>query len=424
MSVHQTRTLSLAIGILTLFAAAAWGQQKDAENPVLKSENAMFGSDLLVDGDGFFNAALRDMQKTVTAAEETPSVKKKQPVQNVSQTPYRSDESLVRSSSVSLVNKDGYFLAATNDGLWSDATTGKPPVTRRSIVSEVVETSAHSQTQLVCPSKLRLRVGFDALLFQRGRAENTIFATDDNGQDWAFSDFEFSEGTARYFIQYMSDDQSGFEFTFFDFNSFSSSIEASGENVVPFFFQGNPADNATDYDLNYTSRLKNIELNSWFRHSPTKRTGYGIRHINLDETFDVLSGGNIASGLFSRTDNDLWGLTRMWERRRPLYNRMTLIGGVDAGLYLNRVKVNVDTLNVDDSSEAKNLAGSLGFNVGLEYQVADNVTLRLGYEGLGLFGVGLASTQSLSQDVINGLDDPELSSLYFGGFNIGAIATF
>ena len=114
----------------------------------------------------------------------------------------------------------------------------------------------------------------------------------------------------------------------------------------------------------------------------------------------------------------------MWERRRPLMNRLTVIGGADVGLYLNRVKIDVDTLNVDDSSEGKNLASTLGFNLGLEYQAANHVTLRFGYEGLGLLGVGLASTQSLDQDILNGLNDPEIGSIYFGGFHFGAIATF
>ena len=273
-------------------------------------------------------------------------------------------------------------------------------------------------------SKLRLRVGFDALLWERGRPEDVIFASNADGVDFSFGEFDFSEGTPRYFIQFMGDDLSGFEFTFFDFNTFSSSIEATGNNIVPFFFQTTPATAAARFDFNYTSRLKNIELNSWLRHNEFQRSGYGIRHINLDENFNVVDGGNANSGLFSRTDNELWGVTRMWERRRTVLNRVSLIGGLDAGLYLNRAKIDVDSLNVDDASDEQNLAGSIGFNLGIQYQAADHVTFRFGYEGLALFGVALASVQSLEQDILNGLDDPVLDSIYFGGFHIGAIATF
>jgi len=238
----------------------------------------------------------------------------------------------------------------------------------------------------------------------------------------SFSDFDLDDGTGRYFIQFMGDDQSGFEFTFYDFNSFSSTITATGQSPEPLFFQATSAASSATFELDYISRLKNIELNSWLRHSPTQRSGFGIRHINLDETFNVRSSAN--NGLFSRTDNDLWGLNRMWERRRLWPNRVSFIGGIDAGLYLNRIDIDVNTQNIDDSSEGSNLAGSLGFNLGLEYQAARHVSFRFGYEGFGLFGVGLASTQSLEMNIFDGLQDPELNSIYFGGFHVGATATF
>ena len=211
---------------------------------------------------------------------------------------------------------------------------------------------------------------------------------------------------------------------FFDFDSFESTINATGTNVTPMFFNGVPATLSSEFDLIYSSRLKNIEFNSWVRHNEIQRSGYGIRYINLDEKFDVVRGFSANTGLFSRTDNDLWGLTRMWERRRSLLKRVDFTGGLDLGLYINDATLDVDTLNLDDSSDANNLAGSLGFNFGLEYLVADHVTLRFGYEGLALFGVALASDQSLEQELVNGLDDPELNSLFFGGFNFGAIASF
>ncbi|QEG22864.1 hypothetical protein [Mariniblastus fucicola] len=509
MSVNRPQTISAALAILTLFAAAAWGQQKGADIPVYESKNAIFGSSSTSGEDRFLKAALeeeivlpfaetpsipdfpnspsierlenRRARESRTSTQQTPELA---PNQQGKQDPNRTPDmrranaeidSLFGRTSESFVDKDGYFIASAGGGLWSDfKQPSSPRVAMRpqlnasqspaskaagaadSAIKSVVDGGTGSQFESVVDgsiesntasgsvdlasptadafatqqpvqygqSKLRLRIGFDALLFQRGRPEDTVFASDDTGQEWSFGDFDFSDGDARYFVQFMGDDMSGFEFTFFDFNSFASTIEASGENVVPFFFQGNPVDTSTDYDLVYTSRLKNIELNSWLRHNAVQRSGYGLRHINLDESFNVLNGGNITNGLFSRTDNDLWGLTRMWERRRSLLNRVTLIGGVDAGLYLNRVKIDVDTLNIDDSSEEKNLAGSLGFNLGLEYQVAEQVTLKFGYEGLGLFGVGLASTQSLEQDVFNGLGEPELGSVYFGGFHIGAMATF
>ena len=272
-------------------------------------------------------------------------------------------------------------------------------------------------------SKFRLRLGFDALYIERSRPENTVFATEDNGSQFRFSDFDLTASDVRFFVQFMGDDDSGFELTFFDIDVFSSSINATGDNVAPVFF-GLPVDGGASTDLNYTSRFKSIEINSWVRDSPTHRSGYGFRYYNLDESFNVLPGGSTARGLLSRTENDIWGLTRMWERRRPVFGALTLIGGVDAGLYLNRVNLDVDTPDVDDHSAANNLAGSLGFNISLEYKMARHVNLRLGYEGLGIFGVGTASSQSIDQEILNGLDDPELSSVFFGALFLGAVATF
>ena len=272
-------------------------------------------------------------------------------------------------------------------------------------------------------SKFRLRLGFDVLLWERGQPADDIFATDDTGQQISFSDFDLTDGTARYFIQFMGDDLTGYEFTFFDFNTFSSTINASGSNFQPLFFNGLPAGGGDEFALNYNSRLKNVELNRWLRHNQVQRSGYGIRHINLDENFDVIASRG-SEGLFSRVDNNLLGLTRMWERRRFWAGRLEMVGGIDAGLYINRAQIDVDTLNVDDASEDRNLAGTLGFNLGVEYQVAEQVTLRFGYEGLGIFGVALASTQSLEQELVNGLGDPELGSIFFGGFHFGATATF
>jgi hypothetical protein len=421
MSVNRPQTFSIVIAILTLFAAAAWGQQE--AGTAVNGSN--LGAESLVNEDGFLKGVISN-PTGISVADLKDEI-----LENSSSAPPAppsdADDSLFGSSSKSLVDSDGYFLSASNGELWKDASplqSVELPAIPESATETPVMTEQPSQLQVARNSKLRLRVGFDVLSLQRGRAENTIFATDDNGKTWAFSDFDFTEGDARYFVQFMGDDLSGFELTFYDFDTLSSTIEATGEDVVPFFFQANPATITNNYDFVYRSRLKNVEVNSWLRHNEFQRSGYGVRHINLDETFDVLTNGSLRSGLFSRTDNDLWGLTRMWERRRPLMNRLTVIGGADVGLYLNRVKIDVDTLNVDDSSEGKNLASTLGFNLGLEYQAANHVTLRFGYEGLGLLGVGLASTQSLDQDILNGLNDPEIGSIYFGGFHFGAIATF
>ncbi len=422
MSVNRPQTFSTVIAILTLFAAAAWGQE-EAGTPVYGPENSIFGADSLVDKDGFLKGVVSKSKATSV------SDLKNEVLQNSPPPAPQTDAaaSMFGTSPKPIIDYDGYFLPATNGGLWEDPapveSTAVPAISE-SVIESPSASAPPSPLQADRNSKLRLRIGFDVLVLQRGRAENTIFATDSNGRDWSFSDFDFTEGDARYFVQFMGDDLSGFELTFYDFDTLSSTIEARGQSVVPFFFQANPANVANNYDLVYRSRLKNIEINSWLRHNEYQRSGYGVRHINLDESFNVLTNGNLQSGLFSRTDNDLWGLTRMWERRRPLMNRLTAIGGANAGLYLNRAKIDVDTLNVDDSSEGKNLAATLGFNLGLEYQAANHVTLRFGYEGLGLLGVALASTQSLEQNVLNGLDDPEIGSIYFGGFHFGAIATF
>jgi hypothetical protein len=378
-----------------------------------------------------------------------------------SQASYQNNEqidSIFGGTSERLVDRNGYFIQAKRGGLWNDAARPAQSLQQTSyravqqnqplseadllnaptkmpteaeyveqmntnVLSEAMEGN-YQPTERRTPglSKFRLRLGFDALLWERGKPDDDVFATEANGMEWSFNDFDFSEGTARYFVQYMGDDETGFEFTFYDFNTFAGSILAEGVSVTPLFFLASPFPIGNTYTLQYTSRLKNAELNWWVRLNESKRRGWGLRYINLDEHYNVITGGN--DGLFSRTNNDLWGVHRMWERRRQIANRLDLVGGIDLGVYLNRTEIDVDTLNVDDNSEGKGLAGSFGFNFGVRYQAANHVTLRFGYEGLALMGVALASTNSLEQPVLNGLDDPELGGLFFGGFNIGAIASF
>ena len=387
---------------------------------------------------------------------------KKQP-SPTSQASYQnngSSNSMFGGSSQRLVDQNGYFIQAKRGGLWNDVSRpsqsleqvnypdveNNRPLTEadlpdapattptdaqyveqmnRSVLSDAIDGN-YQPTAVRTPglSKFRLRIGFDALLWERGRPDNDVFATDANGREWSFNDFEFTEGTPRYFVQYMGDDLTGFEFTFYDFNTFAGSLLADGTSVIPLFFQASPAQIGNTFTLDYTSRLKNAEFNWWVRLNEGKRRGWGLRHINLDENYNVITGAGGNDGLFSRTNNEMWGVHRMWERRRPFANRLDLVGGIDLGVYLNRTQIDVDTRNVDDSSEGKNLAGTFGFNFGVQYLVANHVTLRFGYEGVALMGVSLASTNSLEQPVLNGLDDPELGGLFIGGFNIGAIAAF
>ena len=416
MSVNRPQTTSIAFAILTLFAATAWGQENVTDIPIYKSDEAIFGAHTFPTEDIFQKVGL---EQEVQGVAQGVAKAVKQGPRNIGA---ESIDSLFAQSEGSLVDENGYFLPTAEGEVWKGVGTensaGPGGNSNRGPNQSTVPANGFDS---LARSKFRLRVGFDALIFERGSGENEAFAIDTAGNDITFNDFDFSEGDVRYFIQFMGDDQSGFEFTFFDIDSFSSNLVASGEDL-PVFFQGTPATPAATYALNYTSRLKNLELNLWVRQNEFQRSAWGLRYINLDENFDIITGGT--NGLFSRADNDLWGFSRMWERRRPVLGRMSLVGGLDVGGYINNVELDVDTLNIDDSSQADNIAATLGFNIGGEYRVADHVTLRVGYEGLGIFGVGLASTQSLEQDIFDGLDDPELSSIYFGGFYIGAIAAF
>ena len=464
MPINPPQTLNVVFAILTLFAASASGQHLGGDIPVYQPDEGVFDSDdVSEEVSEFFKAGIED---------EIRPTDSDQAASKASQASYQSPSA---QAAESLIDRDGYLKNVAGGGIWADAisppasaTPVIPPtpqlqspadasVSTRSVLTDgltnaigngqlaaqesagdlpAASAQAISQAPILAaspadyaqvqpgPSKFRLRLGFDILAWERGQPNDDIFATEEGGNRWSFSDFDLTDSTPRFFVQFMGDDLTGYELSFFDFNTFESTIAATGSNVTPMFFGGQPSNLGPEFDLNYNSRLKNIELNSWVRHNDIQRSGYGIRYINLDENFDVIRGNNVNTGLFSRTDNNMWGLNRMWERRRPLLKRLDFTGGLDLGLYINDAQIDVDTLNIDDSSDANNLAGSLGFNFGLEYLVADHVTFRFGYEGLALFGVALASTQSLEQRVVDGLDDPELSSLFFGGFHFGAIASF
>jgi len=210
MSVNRPQTTSITFAILTLFAAAAWGQQKGTDIPVYESDNAIFGADSLSDTDLF--------QKTSHETEIEASTE---------------NDSPFGSSAKPMVDKNGYFLPTAGGAMWKDiaADSERParwarlePRMRKkkkpdaspleTVMGPVIDFQENAETQTIqnefdsaMASKLRLRIGFDALFLHRSSGENTIFATDDNGRDWAFSDFDFSEGDARYFIQFMGTTQ-------------------------------------------------------------------------------------------------------------------------------------------------------------------------------------------------------------------------
>lgn len=273
---------------------------------------------------------------------------------------------------------------------------------------------------------LTFRIGLEILSFSRGSASDFPFTADDNGDSLSFSDFDFSNiETVRYFLQYMDDFGNGFELTFYDFDEFDTTLVADGPNVVPTFFGGIPQNPVDSYDSNYQSRLTNVELNYWQRKNPTVRTGIGLRFVNLDEEFDITqSSGGRSLGFFSQTENEMWGVQGLINKQNPVSKLLAIDLGLKAGLLINSSSLDATTASVSGSSDDDSIAGLLNFFAGIKYRMARNIDVRLGYEGLALFGVALAPDQSQAHNIFDGIGNPTKGSLYAGGFYFGATASF
>ena len=289
---------------------------------------------------------------------------------------------------------------------------------------------------------LGLQVGIDGLFFSRGINTGAPFAFTDSGETFSNADFDLDvESTARYRLGVASEFGTGYEFVYYDFDSFTGSLSLTGEGITPFFFGIIPADPVESYTANYDSRIKNFELNVWARRSQRVRVGYGLRYFSIEEDYDVIfnddgnSGGTTTTttattggedGFFSSTDNDLFGGQIMVELFQPMTTTVSLNGGAKGMLLNNDAEVDVDTANLDSNGDDSFVTGGVNFWGGVTYRPMRGLSLQAGYEGVFIGSVATATSQSDNSNQIGYSESvtPFGEGLYFGGGYAGCTLTF
>ncbi len=282
---------------------------------------------------------------------------------------------------------------------------------------------------------LHLQFGLDYLYFNRGAAADNFFAIDDLGNEYSLGDIEpGNETTVRTRILIADDGGTGIEVLGYEFEQFKGSISLEGPGITPGFFGGIPVEPAEAYVANYESQLKNYEINGWRRQGERLKFGVGLRYLELEEQFDILSAetsstttaGTTAStdGFYSDTTNRVLGAQLMARVYRPVIQQLYLEGGVNGGYGFNRISTNSDTANIDSRTEKDTSTGFIGFNGGVIYRAMEGLTLRAGYEGLLFTSIALAPDQSAAISAFEDVREIQTGELYFGGAYVGGTFRF
>ena len=257
MPINFPQTFHIVFAILTLFAAAASGQQVGRDIPAYQPDEGIFDSDdVSEEVSEFFNAGIDDEIKRPSDNDQSASKTRVASLQGSS--------TRAAAASQNLIDRNGFLQSAAGGGIWSDviappaATPIIPPTPQlqappnaedaaQSVLAGGLNNIGNGQlaasgsagglaaadapSVTAAPvlaaspvdypqisggqSKFRLRLGFDILAWERGRPNDDVFATEDGGQQFSFGDFDLTDSTPRFFIQFMGDDLTGYELTFF-----------------------------------------------------------------------------------------------------------------------------------------------------------------------------------------------------------------
>jgi len=413
-------TFAFAVAVSCL-AADAWAQEEASSAASLAKEAA--------------SLAFEEEQTTPVSYVKPPASKADLPFEGANPNLPARPRPPVSASNGSLIDRNGYLILTGRNHEWARLSPGglqqqaRPqPVNGGEAQSALAQADTNSAEPVNQPPRrqfyqtsndFRFRVGVDFLFFARSGASDFEFSTDGSN----FSDFDFgTEADVRLNFQFMDDTGTGFELSFFDIGGFDAELASDSSDAVPTFFGGVPV-NGGVFDANYRSEFRTIEVNAWAHQDVETRVGLGFRYFGLDEDLDILLSGS-SNGFFSETDNDLWGFQILYDRKKTFNQFFGFDYGLKGGFLINRAEMFAEAANIEGGTENSNIGGFLNFFFGLNYRAAENIRFRIGYEGIGVFGVALAPDQSAQQDIFAGLVDPVRGSIYVGGLYIGGNVAF
>ena len=193
------------------------------------------------------------------------------------------------------------------------------------------------------------------------------------------------------------------EVRFFGVNAWKASRVATDPDPLQFSGFGVTLPGQSE-QIDYSSRLCNIEVNARPRVVGGIPLILGFRSLQLHERFDVwrLDPQDGTPGLDAHTHNFLYGAQVGVE---PSFfggeSALTLEGLAKAGVYANCSSQSASSPLLGEGAEAKRnrtvFVGELGLIV--DYRFSQSFALRAGYELLWISGVALAPNQSPTTDL-------------------------
>lgn len=204
----------------------------------------------------------------------------------------------------------------------------------------------------------------------------------------------------------------------------STAIERTGDLalVVPGFATGgNPA----SYNMDYQSQLQSFDIN--IRQDICGRFGLlaGLRYINLDE--DLLISSQLGAVVTPQhyaidVNNNLFGAQLGTDVCLARCGRLQFDALVRCGFYLNNASQTTGSALIGTPVTASKDAFALAGDAGLyaTYCFTPNLSIRAGYQVLGLNGIALAPEQLQQSNLATARAGIDTSgSAFYGGGTLG-----
>jgi hypothetical protein len=193
--------------------------------------------------------------------------------------------------------------------------------------------------------------------------------------------------------------------------------------VNAIFFGGSFATAPTSITAEYGSDLDSLELTvrarQWRRLAPI----VGFRFLQVEEEFNLLSDVSTRTGLFSTTDNELYGVQFGFQGLLYEWSRARLETTIKAGTYYNDIDIDA---NVSVGTAATNFTHGTNWSafsgdarVTYVYQIGPRATFRVGYQVLWLEGIALAVNQNTDRGFAPQIQTVDISDALYQGGEIG-----
>ncbi|MCA9215356.1 MAG: hypothetical protein KDB27_19960 [Planctomycetales bacterium] len=219
------------------------------------------------------------------------------------------------------------------------------------------------------------------------------------------------------------EDGTATELSFFQMEKFGDPYTVTSSQPITYVYYFTvPANPATSYDLDYSSRFRGIELNRK-REFGSRFTGIaGIRYVQLSESFNINSSGGASS---SKIDNELYGLQLGGDLKLFNLGRVQFGATVKGGSYLNHAHVSASVVRassgqfarfVDNEDEIAFVGETM---IGAFFPVGPKGNIRIGYQMYYLDGIGLSPDQSNTYSLFAQSGSIDTRDVWFHGGYVG-----